>query len=73
MYGSVWLILYLLHVAYLSLGKFDYGYNMAACVMAGNKKNTLCGEDDASAASLAGTLYTVVWTVWSIKVDAIVV
>lgn len=27
--------LYLLHVAYLSLGKFDYGYNMAACVTAG--------------------------------------
>ena len=31
----MWLLLYLLHIAYLSIVKFDYGYNMAACVVAG--------------------------------------
>ena len=35
MYGSIWLLLYTLHVAYLSLVRFDYGYNMAASVAAG--------------------------------------
>ena len=35
LYGSMWVGLYILHVAYLSLGKFHYGYNMAACVIAG--------------------------------------
>lgn len=34
-YGCGWVVLYLLHVAYLSLGKFNYDYNMAACVSAG--------------------------------------
>jgi hypothetical protein len=42
--------LFLLHVAYLSMSeKFNYGYNMAVCV-------------------IAGTVYAVVWTAWSIKV-----
>ena len=34
-YTLVWLLLYLAHVAYLSLYRFDYGYNMAASVAAG--------------------------------------
>ncbi|CAI7992339.1 Post-GPI attachment to proteins factor 3 [Geodia barretti] len=49
LYGAVWMGLFLLHVAYLSMSeRFNYGYNMAVCV-------------------IAGTVYAVVWTAWSIK------
>ena len=41
LYGSVWVGLYILHVAYLSLGRFHYGYNMVACVIAGMTVSSL--------------------------------
>lgn len=42
-YGGVWLGLYLLHVAYLSMGeRFNYGYNMAVCVTAGVFRTVHC-------------------------------
>lgn len=34
-YCGVWLVLLCCHVTYLSVFKFDYGYNMAACIAAG--------------------------------------
>ena len=42
LYGGVWVGLYVLHVAYLSLGKFHYGYNMIACVTAGEVHVHIC-------------------------------
>lgn len=35
MYGGLWVTLFCCHVTYLSVFKFDYGYNIAACVSAG--------------------------------------
>jgi hypothetical protein len=35
MYSGLWVALFCCHVTYLSVFKFDYGYNMTACVAAG--------------------------------------
>lgn len=35
MYAGMWVGLLCCHVTYLSMYKFDYGYNMMASVMAG--------------------------------------
>ena len=72
LYGCGWVVLYLLHVAYLSLGRFNYGYNMAACVSAG-LPTTAHTAMLASEPHLLppGILYAAVWTVWSIKVRGV--
>ena len=34
-YTALWLLLYIAHICYLSLYRFDYGYNMGVSVAAG--------------------------------------
>lgn len=59
-------MLYLFHVAYLSMGRFNYSYNMAACVAAGL---LLVDLTITLLCYIIGILYAVTWTVWSLKVE----
>ena len=61
------MVLYLLHVAYLSMSeRFNYSYNMAVCVTAGLPVQLFPHSKGQGIG--AGTLYGAIWTVWSIMV-----
>ena len=64
-YSGLWGILFCCHVTYLSVYKFNYGYNMAACVAAGM---CLIGVHGYCNHATAGVLYSSVWVIWCIKV-----
>ena len=74
MYFALWIALYCCHVTYLSAFKFDYGYNMAASVGAGISLSIyyIHISYSHSVCTLlilpAGTLYSLVWVIWCLKV-----
>ena len=66
-YGAVWAALFGCHVTYLSVLKFDYGYNMAASVAAGMQRELSNGL--WLIVGNAGVLYAIVWFAWCVKVN----
>lgn len=72
LYGSLWVGLFTAHVGYLSLVKFDYGYNMAASVGAGESTDCKRFQYGNSTFSVTMVLVPVlyVWNMYSIIIVA---